>query len=141
MTIHEAASTADAAVHATLDASSAAIASQLAAQIYHLKPVALHIEDTPDNATRFLVIGHDVPKPTGRDKTSVIFSVKDRVGALYDVLEPFRNAKVNLTRIESRPTKKRAWEYLFFAGLHRPPDPTGRSKQALRPTSAAAATS
>jgi chorismate mutase/prephenate dehydratase len=114
VTITEAASTADAAVHATLDASSAAIASQLAAQIYHLKPVALRIEDSQDNATRFLVIGKDVPKPTGRDKTSVMFSVKDRVGALYDVLELFRQAKVNLTKIESRPTKKRAWEYLFF---------------------------
>jgi chorismate mutase / prephenate dehydratase len=114
VSLHEASSTADAAVHATLDGSSAAIASELAAQIYHLKPVALRIEDTPDNATRFLVIGHDVPKPTGRDKTSVLFSVKDRVGALYEVLEPFRAAQISLTKIESRPTKKRAWEYLFF---------------------------
>lgn len=112
--IHDAASTADAAVHATLDGQAAAIASQLAAQIYHLKPIALHVEDSPDNATRFLVIGQHVPKPTGRDKTSVLFSVKDRVGALYDVLEPFRQTRVNLTKIESRPTKKRAWEYLFF---------------------------
>ncbi|MBV9079677.1 MAG: prephenate dehydratase [Elusimicrobia bacterium] len=114
VTVHEAASTADAAVHATLDSSSAAIASQLAAQIYHLKPIALQIEDSPDNATRFLVIGRDLPPPTGKDKTSILFSVKDKVGALYDVLEPFRSAGINLTKIESRPTKKRAWEYLFF---------------------------
>lgn len=114
VTLHESASTADAAVHATLDPSSAAIASELAAQIYHLKAVALRIEDSPDNATRFLVIGREIPKPTGRDKTSVLFSVKDRVGALYDVLEPFRAAGISLTKIESRPTKKRAWEYLFF---------------------------
>ena len=112
--IHETASTADAAVHATLDGSSAAIASLLAAQTYHLKPVALNIEDSADNATRFLVIGHDIPEPSGRDKTSVLFSIKDRVGALYEILQPFRTAGVNLTKIESRPTKKKAWEYIFF---------------------------
>ncbi len=112
--IHSAASTADAAVHATLDGSSAAIASLLAAQIYHLKPVAMNIEDSPENATRFLVIGDHSEKPTGKDKTSILFSVKDRVGALYDILQPFRLAGVNLTKIESRPTKKKAWEYIFF---------------------------
>lgn len=112
--VHTSASTADAALHATLDATSAAIASQLAGQIYHLKTVALNIEDMPDNATRFLVIGNKIPKPSGKDKTSIVFSIKDRVGALYDVLLPFSNAKVNLTKIESRPTKKKAWEYLFF---------------------------
>jgi chorismate mutase/prephenate dehydratase len=112
--IHTSASTSDAAVHATMDKTSAAIASQLAGQIYHLKTVAHHIEDMADNATRFLVIGHAVPPPSGRDKTSILFSVKDRVGALYDVLLPFRTAKVNLTKIESRPTKRKAWEYLFF---------------------------
>lgn len=112
--VHASASTADAAVQATLDGSSAAIASLLAGQIYHLKPVALRIEDTPDNATRFLIIGHAAPGATGRDKTSIVFSLKDKVGALYDVLLPFREAGVNLTKIESRPTKKKAWEYLFF---------------------------
>jgi chorismate mutase/prephenate dehydratase len=112
--IHESASTADAAAHAALDGSAAAIASALAGQIYHLKPVALRIEDFSDNATRFLVIGHEIPAPTGKDKTSIVFSVKDRVGALYDVLQPFRQNGVNLTKIESRPTKKKAWEYLFF---------------------------
>jgi chorismate mutase/prephenate dehydratase len=69
--IHSSASTSDAAVQATLDGSVAAIASLLAAQIYHLKPVALDIEDTSDNATRFLIIGHSAPKPTGKDKTSI----------------------------------------------------------------------
>jgi len=112
--LHEASSTSDAAVHATLDASSAAIASQLAGQIYQLKAAALRIEDTADNATRFLVIGHQIPEPSGRDKTSVMFSVKDRVGALHDVLQPFRTANLSLTKIESRPTKRRAWEYVFF---------------------------
>jgi len=114
VTIHEAASTADAAVHATLDSSSAAIASQLAGQMYHLKTAASRIEDSPDNATRFLVIGHKVQVSTGKDKTSVCFSVKDRVGALYEMLQSFKNEDLNLTKIESRPTKRKAWEYIFF---------------------------
>jgi chorismate mutase/prephenate dehydratase len=113
-TVHEAASTSDAALHATLDASAAAIASQLAAQIYNLKPVATGIEDFSENATRFLIIGKNVAPPTGRDRTSIMFSIKDHVGALYEMLEPFRKAGLNLTKIESRPTKKKAWEYLFF---------------------------
>lgn len=113
-TVHEAASTADAAIQATLDASCAAIASDLAGRMYHLKTVAMGIEDTPDNATRFLTIGRTSPPPTGRDKTSILVSVKDRVGALYTILAPFRAKKLNLTKIESRPTKKKAWEYLFF---------------------------
>ncbi|MCG3205929.1 MAG: P-protein [Elusimicrobia bacterium] len=112
--IHTSASTSDAAIQATLDGSVGAIASLLAAQMYHLKPVALNIEDSPDNATRFLVIGQTLPAPTGKDKTSIMLSVKDRVGALYDILQPFREAGVNLTKIESRPTKKKAWEYVFF---------------------------
>ena len=112
--IHPAASTADAAVKATMDGACAAIASLLAAQMYHLKPVALNIEDSRENATRFLVIGNKAPEATGKDKTSVLLSVKDCVGALYDILQPFRQAGVNLTKIESRPTKKKAWEYIFF---------------------------
>ncbi len=114
VSVHTAASTSDAAVHATLDGSSAAIASLLAAQLYHLKPVALNIEDSPDNATRFLVIGQTSPPPSGKDKTSIMLSIKDRVGALYDILQPFRQTEVNLTKIESRPTKKKAWQYVFF---------------------------
>jgi chorismate mutase/prephenate dehydratase len=112
--VHEAASTADAAVQATLDPAVGAIASGLAAQIYHLKVLAPKIEDYPDNATRFLIIGHQAPPRTGHDKTSILLSLKDRVGALYDILTPFRRAGINLTKIESRPTKKKAWQYLFF---------------------------
>jgi len=112
--IHAANSTADAAIHATLDDSTAAVASELACQIYHLKTVAKSIEDTPDNATRFLIIGKVAPPKTGQDKTSVLFSIKDKVGALHEMLQPFRKEKLNLTKIESRPTKKKAWEYLFF---------------------------
>jgi chorismate mutase/prephenate dehydratase len=112
--IHETLSTADAAVHATLDPTAAAIASQAAGEIYHLRTVASKIEDSVDNTTRFLVIGKDITPKTGKDKTSVMFSVKDRVGALYDTLQVFKKANLNMTKIESRPTKKKVWEYIFF---------------------------
>ena len=112
--LHQAASTADAALQATLDGSCAAIASALAGEIYHLKTAALNIEDSPNNATRFLIIGNKITPPTGKDKTSILFSIKDHVGALYEMLQPFRNTGINLTKIESRPTKKKAWEYIFY---------------------------
>lgn len=115
--VHEAASTADAAAHAALDANSAAIASSLAADIYHLKVVAKNIQDSKHNATRFLVIGKKLPPPSGHDKTSILLSIKDRVGALHDLLMAFKKEKINLTKIESRPTKKKAWEYVFFIDL------------------------
>ncbi len=112
--IHEAASTADASIRATLDPSVAAIASALAGKLYNLKAIATKIEDSADNMTRFLIIGRAVTPPSGHDKTSILFSVKDRVGALYEMLKPFRKAGLNLTKIESRPTKRKAWEYIFF---------------------------
>jgi len=96
---------------------SACIASSLAAKVYKLKPVASNIEDSPHNITRFLIIGKgDVP-PTGHDRTSIMFSIKDRVGALHDMLLPFKKYGINLTKIESRPSKKKAWEYYFFVDL------------------------
>jgi chorismate mutase/prephenate dehydratase len=115
--VHEAASTADAAAHAALDAHAAAVASPLAAEIYHLKILASHIQDARHNVTRFLIIGRKMASPSGRDKTSLLISVKDRVGALHDLLTAFKEAGLNLTKIESRPTKKKAWEYVFFIDL------------------------
>jgi chorismate mutase/prephenate dehydratase len=95
----------------------ACIASILAAKQYSLKVIAKDIEDNPHNITRFLVIGQtDVPQ-TGQDKTSVMFSIKDRVGALHDMLATFKKYRINLTKIESRPSKKRAWDYYFFVDL------------------------
>jgi chorismate mutase/prephenate dehydratase len=91
-----------------------AIASRLAASLYDLKIIAERIEDNVQNFTRFLVIGKSFPAKSGQDKTSILFSVKDRVGALHDMLIPFRENNINLTKIESRPTKLRAWEYIFF---------------------------
>jgi chorismate mutase / prephenate dehydratase len=96
---------------------SAAIASSLAAKVYGLKVIASDIEDSPHNITRFFVIGDTEVDQTGDDKTSILFSVKDRVGALYDMLIPFKSNRINLTRIESRPSKKKAWEYYFYVDL------------------------
>jgi chorismate mutase/prephenate dehydratase len=114
--VHEAASTADAAAQAALHAGVAAVASPLASELYKLRVVAAGIQDARDNRTRFLVIGKKLAPPSGpgRDKTSLLVSIKDRVGALHDLLGIFKTSGLNLTKIESRPTKKRAWEYVFF---------------------------
>jgi len=110
----ETSSTAKAAEMAEKDNEGAAIASRLAASLYDLKMIAERIEDNVQNFTRFLVIGKSFPGKSGQDKTSILFSIKDRVGALHDMLVPFRKNNINLTKIESRPTKLRAWEYIFF---------------------------
>ncbi|MDQ7788219.1 MAG: prephenate dehydratase [Thermodesulfovibrionales bacterium] len=115
--IIEATSTANAAELASQDDEAAAIASELAAEIYNLKFVEKSIEDSKHNFTRFLVISKEFPKKSGRDKTSVMFSVKNKPGSLYSVLEPFKKAKINLTKIESRPSKRKAWEYIFFVDM------------------------
>jgi chorismate mutase/prephenate dehydratase len=110
----EAASTAESARVASNDRRAVAIASRLAAELYGLDILASRIEDVADNFTRFLVIGRTQPPATGHDRTSIMFSIKDRVGALYDMLAPFRKNRLNLTKIESRPTRQRPWEYVFF---------------------------
>jgi chorismate mutase/prephenate dehydratase len=115
--IIEATSTANAAELASQDGDAAAIASELAAEIYNLQFVERSIEDNKHNFTRFLVISKDFPKKSGRDKTSIMFSIKDKPGALYNILEPFKKAKINLTKIESRPSKRKAWEYIFFVDM------------------------
>ena len=108
------ASTARAAEMAQQEKGAAAIASAYAANIYALNILRKNIEDHPNNFTRFLVIGHKTPKPTGNDKTSVMFSMKDEPGVLFHVLKPLAAAGLNLTKIESRPLKKKTWEYVFF---------------------------
>ena len=108
-------STATAAERASGDADIAAIASPIAAELYGLKVVRSGIEDNPTNTTRFLVVSCTPPEASAGDITSILFSIKrDQVGALCRALEPFAEHGVNLTRIESRPTKVRAWEYIFF---------------------------
>lgn len=92
----------------------AAIAGKMAAETFDMPVQVECIEDDPDNSTRFFVISREAQPPTGRDKTSVMLAIKDKVGALYDVLSPFKEHKVNLTKIESRPSRLRAWDYFFF---------------------------
>ncbi len=113
----EATSTAKAAELAAKEKDTAAIASELAARIYDLSILEKNIEDSRNNVTRFLVISKDFPPKSGNDKTSIMFSIKDRPGALYSILLPFKRAKINLTKIESRPSKQKAWEYIFFVDM------------------------
>ncbi len=111
------ASTALAAQMVAEDDSAAAIASEMAASLYDLQIVKPKIADNPNNFTRFLVIGKKTPPRSGQDKTSIMFSVKDEPGILYRMLEPFSSRKINLSKIESRPLKKKAWEYIFFLDI------------------------
>jgi chorismate mutase/prephenate dehydratase len=110
-------STALAAQTAAEDETAAAIASEMAASLYGLQIVKERIEDNPNNFTRFLVIGKKTPERSGKDKTSVMFNVKDEPGILYRMLEPFSKRGINLSKIESRPMKKKAWEYIFFLDM------------------------
>jgi chorismate mutase/prephenate dehydratase len=107
-------STSVAAEQAVQDPAGAAVASELAGRLYQLPALQERIEDHANNVTRFLVIGRRAAGRTGRDKTSVLFSIRDEVGTLYRILEPFATARLNLTKIESRPTRRRPWEYVFF---------------------------
>jgi len=113
----EVSSTTKAAEHALSERNAAAIASKLAAGCYGLKVLAASIEDSAHNVTRFLVIGEIESQPTRKDKTSIVFSVKDKVGVLHDMLVPFKKNRINLTKIESRPSKRRPWEYYFFIDM------------------------
>jgi chorismate mutase / prephenate dehydratase len=102
---------------AAKEKNSAAIASVLAAKIYGLNIVSRGIEDSPHNITRFFVIGKAEVPATGKDKTSLMFSILDKVGALHEMLASFSKNKVNLSKIESRPSKRKAWDYYFFVDL------------------------
>ena len=114
----EVSSTAEAARIASQEPNVAAIAHEGSAAIYGLSILAQAIEDWSHNMTRFLVISKEgVNQPTGRDKTSIMCWIKDEVGALYGVLFLFKEANINLTKIESFPSRRRPWEYLFFIDL------------------------
>jgi len=111
------ASTTEAAERASHEKNAAALASLEAAEEYGLKVLESNISDLAHNTTRFCVIGTSSAAPTGRDRTSLVFSIKDKVGALHAMLTPFYKNKINLTKIESRPSKKKAWDYYFFIDL------------------------
>jgi chorismate mutase/prephenate dehydratase len=127
-------STGRAAELAADDPSSAAIAGEAAAKIYGLKSVRKRIQDNTNNVTRFIIIGKIAPKRTGNDKTSILFAARDEVGALHLMLEPFAKYQVNLTKIESRPVKTKAWEYLFFLDMegHISAEPVAKAVDELR---------
>ena len=115
--IFPAESTAEAAKMAARDPEGAAIAGRLAGRLYGLRCLASDIQDSPGNVTRFAVVGHSSPGPTGRDKTTVRFLLAHVPGALVRALEPLARRNINLTRIESRPRRTRTWEYRFFADV------------------------
>jgi chorismate mutase/prephenate dehydratase len=110
----EVSSTAAAAEMAAADPMAAAIASELAGQHYGVPVLRARIEDNQQNATRFLVIGRQPSGVTGRDKTSILFAMRNEPGALHRILEPFAREQLNLTKIESRPARQRSWEYVMF---------------------------
>ena len=92
----------------------AAIASEIAADLYGLTSLAARIEDQPDNSTRFLIIGQEDVGPSGDDKTSLLISTRNEPGALYSLLEPFDKNQIDLTRVETRPSSTGTWNYVFF---------------------------
>jgi chorismate mutase/prephenate dehydratase len=107
-------SNAEAARLASENKAAVAIAGQQAAEVYGLKVVQMNIEDQPDNTTRFLVIGDQKVPPSGNDKTSLLVSARNKPGSLYHLLEPLAQNNLDMTRIESRPSRYKNWEYVFF---------------------------
>ncbi|MDX1960348.1 MAG: prephenate dehydratase [Leptospiraceae bacterium] len=112
--IIETSSTAKAALMVAEKKEGVAIASKIASEIYGLEIIRENIEDLPNNSTRFLIIGKSQALPTSKDKTSIVFSVSDKPGALVQALKPFYDRNINLTKVESRPTRRNPWEYNFF---------------------------
>jgi len=107
-------SNAEAARRAAAEPGAAAIAGDMAAELYGLVKLASSIEDRPDNTTRFLIIGREAVTPSGHDKSSVLVSMRNKPGALYQLLEPFHNHGISLTRIETRPSQTGTWAYVFY---------------------------
>lgn len=112
--IIETASNARSAELAAREKDAGAIAGLLAAEKYGLPVLEHNIQDSAENATRFLVLGRQSPPRTGRDRTSLMFCIADRPGALHGAIAPFRKYRINMTKIESRPSKRKAWQYYFF---------------------------
>jgi chorismate mutase/prephenate dehydratase len=113
----ETSSSTRAAQIARTEPNTGALAGTLAAEMYGLTILEENIQDSSENVTRFLVIGRKYPSRTGNDRTSMMFCVQDRVGALHDSIASFKKFKINMTKIESRPSKKKAWEYYFFVDV------------------------
>jgi chorismate mutase/prephenate dehydratase len=127
-------SNAEGARLASLEASTAALGSQAAAALYELNVLVANIEDQPNNTTRFLVIANQEAAPSGRDKTSLAMSTLNRPGAMHDLLAPLAEQGVDMTRMESRPSRTGLWEYVFFVDLkgHQQDEPLARALAELR---------
>lgn len=127
-------STAEAAAKSRKDETSAAISGKLAAEFYQLNILAEKIEDRVENFTRFLVIGKEKTRKARKNKTSVMFSIKDQTGALLKTLQLFARRNINLTKIQSRPLRNRPWEYLFYLDFegHVEEDAIAKVIEALR---------
>ena len=133
------ASNAEAARRVKGEWNSAAIAGDMAASLYGLTPVQQKIEDRPDNSTRFLIIGNQEVPPSGDDKTSIIVSMQNKPGALHELLLPFHTNNIDLSRIETRPSRSGKWTYVFFIDfLGHQADPLIRDVLERRSTSAGA---
>ena len=115
----------------------AAVASTRAAEIYGMQIIAREIEDNPNNFTRFFILAKQDSPPTGNDKTSIVFSVKHRPGALYEFLRKLASRNINLTKIESRPTRQKPWEYNFYLDFegHREDEAAREALDSLEKTS------
>lgn len=107
-------SNAEAAKRVQGEWNSAAIAGDMSCELYNLEKLWEKIEDRPDNSTRFLIIGREAVPPSGDDRSSIVVSVNNKPGALHNLLEPFRRHNVDMTRLESRPSRSSKWSYVFF---------------------------
>lgn len=112
-------SNAEAARRARDEAGTAAIAGEAAAEVYGLRVLVPQIEDRPDNTTRFLVVGRKILEPSGRDRTTLLLSAPDTIGSgsLLKLLEPFARHGISMSRLESRPSRRRKWDYVFFVDV------------------------
>ena len=130
----EVSSTTRAAERAVQESNAAALAGRMAAEVYQLPILQRNIHDDPDNTTRFLVIGPEGCPRTGNDRTSLMFGLRDEPGALFSALEPFDRFKLNLNKIESRPSRRKPWEYFFFVDVegHQQDEPVEAVVRALK---------